>query len=316
MLFKSGQNLESGTLSFIDQHDMITLFSAYIKLEALKKLNAENKIKRIIVRWEVRDLCMGVSDLEVYQYCKANGIFLFRNTRIHLKAFWNNSNAVLFGSANVSGRGIGEKGNFNYELSGDCDTVSISDRLYFNQIIGQSNLVTDNVYDALSLAVEELQYDEQGFVEPDIEESLLGKYLMSNLPMSEELDSLFNRYQKIETLTKDIADCLVHDLSSYNIPLGLTEEDFYSCLIKNFNNNKLICSIKDYIKTSYSKSCRYGEIVRWIEQNTIEVPMPNRWEIKEKQIVNILYAWICKFDTDFRWSVPGQRSEVIFFDPK
>ena len=37
------------------------------------------------------------------------------------------------------------------------------------------------------------------------------------------------------------------------------------------------------------------------------------WELKEQEIVNILYYWVTSFDTDYTTSVPGRRSEVIFY---
>jgi len=42
-----------------------------------------------------------------------------------LKAFWNNNNSVLFGSANVTYNGIGEGGNL--ELNGIQEHLSISE---------------------------------------------------------------------------------------------------------------------------------------------------------------------------------------------
>ena len=35
------------------------------------------------------------------------------------------------------------------------------------------------------------------------------------------------------------------------------------------------------------------------------------WEIKKEQIVNNLYEWICFFDSDYKWDVPGAHSQVI-----
>ena len=110
MLFRSDENLEEGAISFIKNNDEVTVFSAYLKLDALKRLNENHNIKQIIVRWEVQDLCLGVSDIELYNYCLEHNITLYRNTRIHLKAIWNNKQRVFFGSANITGRGIGEKG--------------------------------------------------------------------------------------------------------------------------------------------------------------------------------------------------------------
>ena len=83
MLYKSGNNLFSGALEFISNSSEITLFSAYIKTEQLSKLNVLKKINRIVVRWEIKDLHQGASDLELFKYCSDNNIALFRNTRIH-----------------------------------------------------------------------------------------------------------------------------------------------------------------------------------------------------------------------------------------
>jgi hypothetical protein len=65
-----------------------------------------------------------------------------------------------------------------------------------------------------------------------------------------------------------------------------------------------------------SKSIRYGGVVEWIQKTTTTVPTPRSWEIKREQIVNILYTWICEFDENFTWNVPGSRSEVIYYHGK
>ena len=155
MLHKSGINLESNAIKFIENNDTVTLFSAYLKLEELKKINKSQKINRIIVRWEIKDLCLGVSDIKLYQYCLDNDITLYRNTRIHLKAFWNNTQDVFFGSANVTGRGIGEKGRYNYELNGSISDIVYEDVSYFNEIILNSEYVTSTLYHEIKNIVDQ-----------------------------------------------------------------------------------------------------------------------------------------------------------------
>ena len=39
MLYRSGENLFEGATSFVNENDDITIFSAYLKLDTLKKLN-------------------------------------------------------------------------------------------------------------------------------------------------------------------------------------------------------------------------------------------------------------------------------------
>ena len=150
MLHKSGYNLEEGAIDFIRSNESITLFSAYIKLDELKQINIKNNIKQIIVRWEIEDLCKRVSDIELYQYCLENGIALYRNTRLHMKAIWNNQDSVLFGSANITGRGLGEKNNYNYELNGIKESIDIIDIIYFNQVITSSEDVSSDLYTQLN----------------------------------------------------------------------------------------------------------------------------------------------------------------------
>src|SRR5690606_15728493 len=113
-------------------------------------------IKQIIVRWEIQDLCLGVSDLELYDYCIENKITLFRNTRIHLKAFWNNSKSILMGSANVTGKGIGEVGDFNFELNGIINDITLKDQSYLNRIILESEYVTEKLFEIIKATVKKV----------------------------------------------------------------------------------------------------------------------------------------------------------------
>ena len=55
MLYRSGDNLESGAINYINGVTQASLFSAYIKLAQLKTLNASKKINQIVVRWEIKD---------------------------------------------------------------------------------------------------------------------------------------------------------------------------------------------------------------------------------------------------------------------
>ena len=57
----------------------------------------------------------------------------------------------------------------------------------------------------------------------------------------------------------------------------------------------------------------YGSVVRWITQNTTTVPTPVSWELKQDQVVNTLYNWICFLDSSFNWHVPRRKSQVIYF---
>lgn len=316
MLYKSGIDLFSSVANFFENEELVILLSAYIKTDIIRQLNTKNNIKQIIVRWEIEDLVKGVSDIDLYLYCRENNIQLFRNTRIHLKAAWNFDSKVLFGSANFTNRGIGENNNFNYELSGIDDNIAFSDKIYLNSIVKSSILIDDKYYQELKKLVESTPLITT--IYPELEEKIAEAdcYLLSELPMSLSPDDLYDVAVRSEDYGSLEQNCAAHDIALYNIDVFQDYSAFKIQLKDKFNSHQFIIELKKCIKTQSSKSLNYGKVVQWIRDNTTTVPTPRSWEIKEQQIVNILYTWICFFDEEYTWDVPGSRSEVIFYHGK
>lgn len=320
MLYKSGENLFSGALDFISKSEEISVFSAYIRTKQLEELNQENKINRIVVRWEIRDLHQGASDLDLYQYCKDNKIALYRNTRIHLKCLRNNRDEIFLGSANVTGRGIGELANmFNFELNSLNEQIDFSDVLYLDKIVSKSEYVTEELFQEIKRKVESLedfkkQEEEYQKVDMMTERKENDYFLISELPMFKNVKGLFQAAQNIDGLSSLDKQCVSHDLATFDLSISKSEEEFYSELKQVFNNHKFIVKLKERIKEDRRSSLNYGGVVRWITENTTTVPTPISWELKEQQVVNILYEWICFFDSDFVVERP-RHSEVIFYRP-
>lgn len=318
MLYKSGNNLFSGALEFISNSNEITLFSAYIKTEQLIKLDALKKIKRIIVRWEIRDLHQGASDLELFEYCSKNNIALFRNTRIHLKCLLNEKDQVFSGSANISARGIGEKDDFfNYELNSISDKIEFVDNVYLDRIISESKLVTYELYDKLKSVINSLEnYEKQDdrYKELDInsEKKKNDFFLISELPTYNEIDQLYDKALNINLISDIDRKCISHDIATYGVDLEMSKSDFYNKLKTTINSHPFILALKNEIMNSQRQFMLYGSVVRWITENTTTVPTPISWELKEKQVVNTLYKWICFFDEKFTVERP-RHSEIIFF---
>ncbi|MCF8342583.1 MAG: hypothetical protein K9I82_16520 [Chitinophagaceae bacterium] len=313
MLYKSGFNLEEGPIDFISNNESITLFSAYIKLEELQRINFKNNIKQIIVRWEIEDLCKGVSDIELYHYCLDNGIALYRNTRLHMKAIWNNLDIVFFGSANVTGRGLGQKNNYNFELNGIKESIDFTDIIYFNQVITNSEYVTSDLYNKLYDIVNNTILPVITFPEIPTTKKEIDYFLLSQLPMSKSPDDLYElvvHFEDFDYLEQNFA---AHDVALYNINSIKDYILFKSELKNKFNSHPFIIALKEHIISQPTKSLRYGGVVEWIQINTTTVPTPRRWELKQDKLVNVLYSWICEFDDSFTWDTPN-HSEVIYFN--
>lgn len=314
MLHKSGYNLEEGAIYFISNNETITLFSAYIKLEELKRINVKNNIKQIIVRWEIEDLCKGISDIDLYNYCIENSIALYRNTRLHMKAIWNNQGSILFGSANVTGKGLGETNNYNYELNGIKDSISIVDIIYLNQVIATSEYVSLDLYNQLNEIVKNtilpvLTFPEIPTVKKDID-----YFLLSQLPMSKSPNDLYEVAINSEDFNSNEQRFAAHDIALFDIDAFQEYSLFKIELKEKFNMHPFIIALKEHIKSQSSQSLRYGSVVDWIKNNTTTVPTPRSWELKQDQIVNILYTWICEFDEKYTWDIPGAKSEVIYYN--
>ncbi len=314
MLFKSGDNLNTSVKGFIEGNDQITIFSAYIKLDQLEEYNYKGNIERIVVRWEIEDLIKGVSDFEVvYEYCKQFNIALYRNTRIHLKALWNNQNTVLFGSANVTGKGMGERGvNYNFELSGLANPISFEDISYLNYIIQVSELVNESLFIELKNFVDQIELTTIEIPELPTKKKMEDEFLISQLPMTSSPKLLLEILTNPNTFSLDDQLKAAHDKALFDVNIEGDPNDVYLQLKEKFNSMVIIRKLKTDIMESPRNSMGYGQVVRWIQENTTSVPTPMSWEIKKEQFVNNLYEWICCFDGSFSWDTP-KHTQVIYY---
>ena len=316
MLYRSGENLFEGAKSFVDQNEDITIFSAYLKLSVLKRLNNNRNVKQIVVGWEVKDLCLGVSDFKsIYDYCLDNEIVLYRNTRIHLKALWDNNRSVLFGSANITNKGIGETNKYNFELNGIIDEMSFDDQSYLNKIILDSQYVTKELYEELKKIVDDFDAPEIIYPTLPTPPPTVNYFLINQLPMSWSPELLFDVYEG-KLLDEIEMNCAAHDLELYRVPKNLNKTDFYRYLKETFNQHLFIVTFKEAVKTATNNrnperngSMQFGTVRRWFSENTTTVPTPRSFELNS--FVKVLYAWICYFDEDYSHSVPRARSQVI-----
>lgn len=313
MLLLSGFNLLDNLIDFTAANKEITIFSPYIKTEQIRKLNSSNSIKRIIVRWEIRDLCLGVSDLDLYDYCKENGITLYRNTRIHLKVLWNHNSNIIFGSANITNRGIGEIGDFNFELAGDSTIENIETYNYLNKIIFDSEYVDQDLYREIKNIISITDLPTINYPILDTSKKQVDSFLISQLPMTESPLALFEQINELAYLNKDDYCIVSHDMVLFNLYEDMPVSDFYTTLESQFNSHPFIVKFKDFVKSRSNHSLHYGGCVSWIQENTTTVPTPRSWEVKSALIINNLYNWICFFDDEFTWSIPGNRSQVLFY---
>ncbi len=303
-LYKNGSDLLPNLKEFLANSSDLFIFVPYIKLDALQELLDKNdSCKAIFVRWETKDLIAGVSDLEIYPYCKQKGISLFRNTRLHLKAFVSSYKSCFLGSANISNRALNldASGNYNYELATSVQNLSIEDRLYFSIIEQESTLITDNIYDQLVLQLPQKRKDfpDEGdfrieIVAPDKD------FLISSLPLTYNVDTLCRVYETMSFINDVELNCVTHDLALYKLPFGLPIDVFRDRLKNAFFSHPFIAAFLQ--KVDERGEIYFGEAKAWVHANCSNVPLPRRWEITEN--IQVLFQWIIKLDTRYNTDRP------------
>lgn len=294
MLFKNGIDLQLKLSEYISNSRSLFIYSPYIKLETLKALiEVQSNVKAVFVRWETKDLILGSSDLEIYPYLKEKGITLYRNSRLHLKAYLDEYKRCLLTSANISSRALNipEFEKYNYEIGTVVDNLEIEDRLYFSIIENDSILITDNIFKQLS---EQLPEKKKEF--PDEEEFAFKfeapdkDFLISALPMTYSVETLYRIYEDKEFVCDVELNCVLHDLAIYKIPLGLSSSEFRLKLSDTFFAHPFIKSFLENLDSS--GEIYFGSAKDWIHKNCADVPTPRKWEITEN--IQILYRWIVK----------------------
>lgn len=291
---------------------IIYLFVPYIKTSILKKLleNITNKII-IITTWNTQDLLAGSSELELYPFCKLRNFTLYINNQIHLKVYSSALEEMIVSTANVSERGLLPEGNL--ECATFVDEISFEDRLYFENILKNSRLVNDMMYEQLKKWYEmQIVPPQEKNVFDEIVIPMSEKdFLISALPMTRNIEILETGYSRIrQNMTPsdddEISNCIFHDLANYNISLGLKTNEFRQKLKQEFFAHPFIQRIDEFI----NPEAYFGRIKEWIQNNCTDVPIPSRRELTGN--VQVLLEWFEKLgDGKYVVDIPGEHSQRI-----
>ncbi len=298
MLFKNGIDLQTKLADYISNSKDLFIFSPFIKLETLKALiDKSEKVKVIFVRWEARDIIQGASELEIYPYLKSKGIALYRNSRLHLKAYVDEYKKCFITSANISSRALNlpPYSNYNYEIGTIIEELEFGDRLYFQKIEIDSILITDSIFKQFSEQLEQMKKNISQDIEYNFKiETSETEFLISSLPMTYSAKRLFEIYFEVANYNETELNCFLHDLAIYNIPLGLTPIELKQKLTTEFFSHKFISAFLTNLEST--GEIYFGTAKEWIHKNCTDVPLPRKFEITTN--IQILYSWIVNLDSE------------------
>lgn len=140
-------------------------------------------------------------------------------------------------------------------------------------------------------------------------------YTISALPATETPARLAQYYLGIATepFTPDEIRRAAHDLVTFGISPGLSSIEFDAQLGEAFRSTPFVGEFVTFLQSN--NSLRFGAVNDWLHRMCEDVPLPYRWELKEN--TRIFYNWLVwYFSPDITWHVPGQRSQVIYWQRK
>ena len=176
-----------------DENQQIFMYVPYIKTKTLSKLVDGVKNVTIITTWHMRDLVLGSSEVELYQFCKEHNYTLYVKQKIHLKVYSIALDSAIVASGNISQGGL-EGGN--YECGVLVKELSVSDRTFLEEIKSNATLIDEDQYQIHFDLVEEKLKEKSEATEYDdlITDTEREYFFRSELPMTRNVNDLIKGY--------------------------------------------------------------------------------------------------------------------------
>jgi hypothetical protein len=290
------------------------IIAPFIKREALQKLIEpceDTSQLQVIVRWDTADIVNQVSDLEIYEDLKEQGIPLYRNSSIHLKMLVFDKNWAFHTSGNITKKGLGLVTNPNIEVGAQI-RLEDKDWIEIQKLLKNSIRIDEAIYQKFVKYKEENYKKQDPLPQLKIELDSTKEFSKLSLPAVQSPSKLYEMYQSPEKFKdeEDLYAAFVHDLDLYDVPTGITQDEFFQKLGENFKAHLFVQKIVNLIKKE--ESARFGQVNAWITDLCSDKPTPYGWELKSN--TNKLYEWLDYFFEEIHWDVPGRHSQVICWD--
>lgn len=260
----------------------VDIVSAFCKIDALKFLdkNIPKDIeKRLLVRFRLSDLIMGVTDIELYEYCKENNWSLYMDTNLHAKIYLID-NKCFIGSANLTDSGLSItkvgniEGSYMFEIENEEDYVTL-ERL-FNQSVKLEDFLYTKMKKEYDLS------DKETFVEKKWTKEIQNK-IKSNFSVLLQEDFPLNDFPN--NMDKD------------EIYLGISATDDIKIVKEKFEDSKIMKWLISLLESKEEKEIYFGELSERIHSLIFKEPKMYRKEVKDLQIK--LYQWLMILDYNY-----------------
>lgn len=312
MQFLTGSAVEAHLAQLCGQAEHEILFvSAYATHRAFAKISNRSSDlakphKRILVRWNKRDLVTGASDLEVYNLAKQNGWTIFVNPLLHAKVYQVDE-SVLLGSANLTLSGLNIE--YGYENIEACVAIPKTPEiaLWLAELVDQSVPVDDALFQDIACEVAQAKDATSGSIgnfSPSIAAQIYKKKLNKGLYTG---DMLWTE-DPAQILEQGAFDPHGKDEEHDRILLALDRRTTYEQLRSAFRASPPWL----WLTQAASTPRYYGELTALLHDKLLDEPSVYRKEVK--QLLSTLLRWgqvLCEEHCKVEQPNYSQRIQII-----
>jgi hypothetical protein len=245
----------------------------------------------IVTSWRGDHLRTGVSSLALYEVCCKNEWTLYINDQLHAKIYSDSLRSAWIGSANLTESALLGHKDGNIEWLTFQETLTASERVWIMRLVGESRLVTDDLYARYRQWLSTQEHIERVPRETAVttsEQTTPDPFLTSQLPASESplavWDALTNGFQgeSDENLTA------LHDVALYQLDHtgASSQEQFLTQLGERFFAHPFIRALEAVIP---QEGMYFGTMKAWVQETCTDVPVPFRRELTPR--IQSLYQW-------------------------
>ena len=260
----------------------VDIITAFCKVESLKYIDtyiAKNIKKRILVRFRLSDLLMGITDIELFEYCKNNNWELYINTNMHAKIYVADDICYI-GSANLtnSGLSIEKKGNiegtYRFEIQNEKDNQTLEN------LFEQSIELDESLYEKMKN-----DYHEN--------EKITNKEVKWNKDIEKKLKENFD-----VLLIKDFPiNEYPNNMKTDEIFLGIKAKDNLAEIKKKFEKTKIMRWLISVLESKENKEIYFGELSEMIHFRISKKAEIHRKDVKILQCR--LFNWLMILDYEY-----------------
>lgn len=279
--------------------DNLQIVSAFCKIPAIQFIddNIQNKdvTKKLLVRFLLSDILNGVTDFEIYEYCKRNGWQLYIRFDLHAKTYIFDRKRCILGSANMTNNGLGLSFHGNYELSGFVD-IDQSDLNKIDALFNNAICMDDDLYEKMKDNLKSTHVSTTNLSKSKWEKSIEQLF-------NPKVDTLFT-YDFPSTKSPNFDD--MESLAFLSCPQILTSiEDVKEA----FRWSKAFMWLNNHLSSCPEQTSYFGEITASLHNSLINDPKPYRKEVKDL-LANTL-AWIDYLKMDeIKIDIPNHSQRV------